>query len=130
MNKREQVAAVAKEVVRRGNAGPIGKLPKPEMNKWERRYADRLELLKAGGEVAWFRFEGITLKLAPDCRYTPDFLVMLASGELELHEVKGFWRDDAKVKCRLAADLFPFPVLIVKPMKGGWDIAYMRKDSK
>lgn len=107
---------------------PIGKLPKPEMNKWERRYADRLELLKAGGEVLWWKFEGITLKIAPDCRYTPDFLVMLKDSTLELHEVKGFWRDDAKVKCRLAADLFPFPVWIVKPMKGGWDCQAMRKE--
>lgn len=121
---REAHAAVARAVIARG------KLPKPEMNKWERRYADRLELLRAGGEVLWYRFEGITLKLAPDCRYTPDFLVMLANGELELHEVKGFWRDDAKVKCRLAADLFPFPILVVKPSAGGWDIQYMRKEDR
>ncbi|MEL3275184.1 hypothetical protein R9Q35_14440, partial [Escherichia coli] len=58
--------------------------------------------------------------------HTPDFAVMLATGEMELHEVKGFWTDDARVKTKVAADQYPFRIIgvTVKPKKagGGWII--------
>ena len=72
--------------------------------------------------VAASREVTITLKLAHDCRYTSDFAVMLASGEIELHECKGFMREDASVKLKLAAELFPFPILVVRKVAGGWDV--------
>ncbi len=54
------------------------------------------------------------------------FAVMLATGEMELHEVKGFWTDDARVKTKVAADQYPFRIIgvTVKPKKagGGWNI--------
>lgn len=56
--------------------------------------------------------------------YTPDFVVMLASGEIELHEVKGYWRDDARAKTRVAAEQLPFRILaITRPSRkkgAGW----------
>jgi hypothetical protein len=53
-------------------------------------------------------FEAVTLKLADDCRYTPDFMVIADDDVVEFHEVKGgFWRDDAKVKIRVAAQMYP-----------------------
>jgi hypothetical protein len=74
--------------------------------------------------VAWFKFEGIKLRLADNTFYTPDFAVMLANGELELHEVKGFWQDDARVKIKIAADLYPMRFIAVraklKKEGGGW----------
>ena len=95
-----------------------------QMNKTEAAYAAYLEELKVLGRVAWYVFEGATLKLAKDCRYTPDFAVMTHDGYLEFHEVKGFWRDDAKVKIRIAAERFPFRFVAVKarPKRdgGGW----------
>lgn len=105
-----------------------GRLPlhkSGEMNKTEAAYAaDVLERRKQTGEVIDYWFERFTFKLANDCRYTPDFVVMLASGELECHETKGYWQDDAKVKIRVAASLFPFRfVAIQKQSKkdgGGW----------
>ena len=105
-----------------------GRLPlhkNGEMNKTEAAYAaDVLERRKQTGEVVDYWFERFTFKLADDCRYTPDFVVMLASGELECHETKGYWQDDAKVKIRVAASLFPFRfVAIQKQSKkdgGGW----------
>lgn len=52
-------------------------------------------------------YEAITLKLADDCRYTPDFWSLDEDDVLAFDEVKGFWRDDAKVKIRMAANKFP-----------------------
>ena len=71
------------------------------MNKLEAEY-ERLFLgQKPHG------YEEITLKLGDDCRLTVDFWVLGDDDVLEFHEVKGFWRDDAKVKLRVAAKLFP-----------------------
>ena len=72
-------------------------------------------------------FEAVTLKLAPDTRYTPDFMVVNADSEIEFHEVKGFMEDDAWVKLKVAAERFPefhFVLIRRKAKKdgGGWDI--------
>ena len=74
--------------------------------------------------MAWFKFEGFKLRLADNTFYTPDFAVMLVNGALEMHEVKGFWQDDARVKIKSAADLYPMPFVAVrvtsKKEGGGW----------
>lgn len=90
------------------------------MNKTEARYAAILEARKIAGEIREWHFEAVTLRLGDDCRYTPDFLVVLADGTLEFHETKGFWRDDAKVKVRVAASLFPFRFIAMRLVKGTW----------
>jgi hypothetical protein len=96
------------------------------MNKIEAAYDAHLASLEAAGEIAWRKFEGITLKLAPDTRYTPDFFVMMPDGFLECHEVKGFWQEDAKIKIKVAAAMFPFRFksIMAKPKKdgGGWKV--------
>ena len=106
----------------------LGRLKTGQMNKTEAEYANLLESLKQVGKVAWYKFEGIKLRLADDTFYTPDFAVMLSTGEMELHEVKGFWRDDAKVKIKVAADMYPMQFIAVKRQAkkagGGWDIEY------
>jgi len=89
-----------------------------KMNKWESLYAERLRIRIAAGEVLLFWFEAAKFRLAEGCWYCPDFLVLLASGEWEVHEVKGFWRDDAKVKVKVMAETFPFPLIIVSKGKG------------
>ena len=76
------------------------------MNTTERAYADRLELLRRAGEIRCWRFEPVKFRLAKGTYYTPDFEVITDGGELEYHEVKGFWRDDARVKIKVAARLF------------------------
>lgn len=86
------------------------------MNKTEARYSQELELKKRAGLIMHYVFEGITFKLAPDTRYTPDFLVVYLD-RFELHEVKGFFRDDAKVKLKVAASKFPW--FVFKLVK--WD---------
>lgn len=104
----------------------LGRLKAGAMNKTEAAYAASLELRKAAGEIAWYKFEGVKLRLADNTFYTPDFAVMLASGQIEMHEVKGFWQDDAKVKIKVAADLYPFRFIAVKVKTkkagGGWEV--------
>lgn len=94
------------------------------MNKTEAEYAEHLYSRKLAGEVLEYWFEAMTFKLADGCRYTPDFIVFLADGTLEAHEVKGFWSDDAKVKIKVAAGMFPFRFVamtrIAKKHGGGW----------
>lgn len=100
-----------------------------QMNGYERAYSEQvLEPQKLAGEILEYWFERFTLKLADDCRYTPDFLVQLMDGTLECHEVKGsFFEDDAKVKLKVAAEMFPiftFKLCIKQTKKdgGGWKI--------
>ena len=98
----------------RSNIYALGRLKVGEMNKTEAAYGQHLELRKRAGEVLWYRFEGIKLRLADNTFYTPDYAVMLVSGEVELHEVKGFWLDDARVKIKVAAEMYPFKFLAIK----------------
>ena len=106
-----------------------GRLPPGTMNKTEAAYSAYLELKRRAGQIAWFRFEGIKLRLADDTFLTVDFPVMRADGLLEMHDVKGsraIYTDDAKVKMKVAAETYPFVFKVVFPRKardgGGWDI--------
>ena len=102
----------------------LGRLKTGQMNKTEEAYAKHLEQRRHAGEVAWFKFEGLKFRLADNTFYTPDFAVMLASGVMEAHEVKGFWQDDARAKIKIAADQYPFRFIAVKVQAkkdgGGW----------
>lgn len=102
----------------------LGRMKVGSMNKTEAAYAALLEQQRIAGEVAWYRFEGLKLRLADNTFYSPDFAVMRADGLMECHEVKGFWRDDARAKIKIAADLYPFRFLAVKKQTkkdgGGW----------
>lgn len=104
----------------------LGRLKTGQMNKTESEYCQLLELRKRAGEIVWYRFEGIKLRLADNTFYTPDFAVMLSTGEMEMHEVKGFWTDDARVKIKVAAEQYPFRFIAVKPKAkkagGGWEV--------
>lgn len=100
-----------------------GNLPTSGMNRLEAAWASDLEVRRRVGEIAWFRYEGVTLKLAHDTRYTPDFAVMLANGEMEMHETKGgFMREDSFIKIKLAASLFPFRFYLIRRDKSGLTI--------
>ncbi|EPM0510234.1 DUF1064 domain-containing protein [Pseudomonas putida] len=102
----------------------LGRLKTGEMNKTEAAYEEYLKDRQFVGHIAWYKFEGIKLRLADNTFYTPDFAVMLANGEMQLHEVKGFWTDDAKVKTKIAANMYPFKIIAVtaktKKAGGGW----------
>ncbi|EEW1767252.1 TPA: DUF1064 domain-containing protein [Escherichia coli] len=107
----------------------LGRLKTGQMNKTESAYCQHLELRKRAGEIAWYRFEGIKLRLADNCFLTVDFAVMLADGQLVMVDVKGsksVFTDDARVKLKVAADSYPFvfQVAYPKPKKlgGGWEV--------
>lgn len=101
----------------------LGRLKTGQMNKTEEAYSKHLERLKAEGLIAWFKFEGMKFRLADKTFYTPDFAVMRADGALQMHEVKGYWQDDARAKIKIAADLYPMDFIAIKKGKGGlWDM--------
>lgn len=108
------------------NIQALGRMKSGKMNNTEKAYAQHLEIQKREGEINYYSFDGINLRLADNTFYKPDFLVMRADGQLEIHEVKGFWTDDALVKIKVAADRFPFKFIAVmkqtKKNGGGWDI--------
>ena len=103
----------------------LGRLKTGAMNKTESAYSQYLETLRHAGEIVWFKFEGVKLRLADNTFYTPDFVVMGANGMIEMHEVKGFWLDDARAKIKIAADMYPFRFLAIKAKAkkngGGWE---------
>lgn len=100
----------------------LGRMKAGKMNKTEAAYAKYLETQKQFGDVEWYEFEPMNLRLADKCFYAIDFLVMLKNGQLECHEVKGYWTDDALVKIKAAAAKFPFRFISVKLVKGSWEI--------
>lgn len=104
----------------------LGRMKAGTMNKTEAAYGLTLEGRKAAGELLWYAFEAVKLRLADATFYTPDFVVMASDGVLEMHEVKGFWRDDARVKIKVAAERFPFRFCAVQALPkrqgGGWKV--------
>lgn len=105
-----------------------------QMNGTESKYADYLEQRKLAGEIVWYAFECITLKIAPDCRLNVDFMVMLPDGTIEMLDTKGGKKnkrtgertyhaeEDAIIKVRTAAakfSMFIFAVVFPTP-GGGW----------
>lgn len=99
----------------------LGRLRSGEMNKTEKRYADHLEALKTSGDVLWWSFEPMNLRLGAKCFYAVDFLVLLKNGQIEAHEVKGYWTDDALVKIKVAAEKFPFRFVAARWVKKEWE---------
>lgn len=127
---------------RRGGRGL--RLKPGERNKSEAEYESQvLEPAKRAGDIIDFWFQDFTFKLAADCRYTPDFVVLANDGVMEVHEIKGtqkikkagtdpkaklgskaFVEDDAKVKIKVFANKFPFRCFAVFKKRayegGGW----------
>lgn len=135
MPLREEPAFPPRAVVEAAGTSPtrrlqaLGRLPAGEMNQTERRYAEHLDALKAAGEVVWWAFEVVKLRLAKDCHLTVDFMVMRADGRLEAVDVKGaahLAAEDSKAKLKVAARTVPWPFFIAIPRKkkdgGGWDV--------
>ena len=102
------------------------------MNETEREYSLLLEALKQKGEIAWWGFEAITLRLADGCRYTPDFVTVKPCGTWKEHhdltfiEIKGghIW-DDSKVKFKVAREQFWWAEFVCwQKKKGQWKQLY------
>lgn len=104
----------------------LGRLKVGQMNKTETAYDQHLAIQQHAGQILWRKFEGLKLRLADNTFYTPDFAVMSADGVMEVHEVKGYWQDDARAKIKIAADMYPFRFLAIKARAkkdgGGWEM--------
>lgn len=79
------------------------------MNSLEARYVYEIleEEMRSGDIQCWF-FESFRLRLAPKTFYTPDFMVIKKGGAVAFKEVKGFLREDASIKFKLAREIYPF----------------------
>ncbi len=93
----------------------------------EADYAVHLETLKAGGNIREWWYEPMRLKIASgkmQAWYKPDFAAILVGedGETDLffYEVKGYWREAARLRIKVAAGLY-------KPF---WFVAITRKDGQ
>lgn len=94
------------------------------MNQTERRYEEILKARMYAGEILWYRFEALRLRIGEDnAWYCPDFLVMTKDLTLEIHEIKGaFVREASIVRLKAAATLYPFRVWLCKYAKSQWSI--------
>lgn len=115
----------AYQAKRKTSAKPHRTTPKPMvkktgMNKLESAYASHLEGLRKAGIIQEWQYEPMALRLAERCTYTPDFAVVYPD-HIELHECKGFWRDDARVKWKTAAERFWWMKFVaVQKVKNEW----------
>jgi hypothetical protein len=103
--------------------------PDDGMNKTERAFAETLVLSKSRGLIDDWEREPFKVRLAGRTWYTPDFLVWPNSTPTEearttFAEVKGFMRDDAAVKLKIATRLYPrFRWLLVyREGRHGWEV--------
>ncbi|WP_343546796.1 hypothetical protein [Sphingobium yanoikuyae] len=105
----------------------LGRMKVGEKNQTEQRFEDEyLRPLLLAGEILWYRFEGVKLRLADNTFLTVDYAVLPAGGVLTMIDVKGgaaVVQEDARVKMRVAADQYPFLFQYAFPTKGGgWTI--------
>jgi hypothetical protein len=92
----------------------------PEMNGLERAYNQRLLTLVAAGEVLWFAFNDVRLRVGIGAYFKADFVVQYADGRIECHETKGYERVAAMVRIKGAALRYPHVrFVLVKAAPGG-----------
>lgn len=98
-------------------------LPNPYANGLEADYAALLERRKRIGEILDWRYEPFRIILADRTTYQPDFFIVAPDRTLEFHETKGWFREDARVKVKVVARMFPWFkfVVVTRPSKRqGW----------
>jgi hypothetical protein len=112
------------------------------MNATERRYYEqRIRPREITREVLWWAFEPWGLRLGEKCSYSPDFVLLVADGSIECHEVKAGWRSSngqvgqeaSRVRLRAAASRFPFLIFVCaaeKPKREGhgWVVEEIQSD--
>lgn len=95
------------------------------MNGWETQFSYELEAMRQAGSIVWWQFEGIRFRLADGAWFKPDFADMSKDGVLTVTEIKGHWRESARLRIKVAADRHPFRFVALRKRKakegGGWD---------
>jgi hypothetical protein len=99
----------------------LGRLPTGTMNKTEAAYDAYLQTLHHTGESSGTSSRAsscgsrTTLSTPATSPFCPDPACSKCTN------AKGFWQDDAKVKIKVAASIYPFKFIAVKKIKGGWE---------
>lgn len=119
----KDLADIAREQARNNppSGGIVVAAPvvKRRMNGLESEYAQQLEWQKRAGIIEDWKFEAIKLRLAKRTYITIDFDVWLPDGKLEFRECKGHMEDDAAVKLKVVAEMYPrHRFLLVRKVDG------------
>jgi|ERR1700683_3613877 len=101
-----------------------------KMNKTELTYSQHLDREIREGRLFCYWFEAVKLRLADNTWLTVDFVCVESDGVISFREVKGTWKngkpgwkEDARVKWKVAAEQFPcFPFLAVWKVNGIWEV--------
>ena len=90
------------------------------MNRLEGAYANHLDQEKREGRIEYWVFESVKFGIGAGAWFCPDFMIMRTDGQIEFHETKGFMREAANFRLKVAADKYPFRFVLIKLMKSGW----------
>ena len=93
------------------------------MNRLEAEYAIVLEAMLRAGRIKRWDYQPVKLRLADKTFYTPDFRVIANDDTQEMHETKGFMRDDANVKLKVAAEQHPYRFKLVRKVNKQWEVS-------
>ena len=92
----------------------------PYRSKWELEYAQYLDVLKATNKIWDWHYEPESLEIGVGAKYTPDFKVWITfGGRVEYREVKGYKREAAMVRLRVAAARYPNDGFVLVTKKNG-----------
>ena len=84
-------------------------------------------MLRMTSQIQAWHFDAINLRLGPNLHYRPDFFVVYPD-RCKFVEIKGFLRDDARVKFITATQTYPyFDWVMIKAGKGDpstWKVMY------
>lgn len=101
-----------------------------QMNKTERLYSRHLDHLKQIGHISAYWYEPWKIRIADNCTWTPDFVVINTDGTIEWQDTKSWWakakkvgiEEDALIKMKAAAEMYPqFKVLATWFKDGVWE---------
>jgi hypothetical protein len=117
--------SVPSEATLREILGRKRRIREKKMNKTEQLFSKLLEKAQKEGEILRWHFEEVSLKIAPNTRYIPDFVAVLPNGRWQVFEIKGHLEDDAAVKFKSAAAKYPeISFHMIRRSKGQWMTVY------
>jgi hypothetical protein len=93
----------------------------PYRSRWEKEYAEHLELQRMAKVISWWKYEPMTFRLADGAKFKPDFMVGYGPAVIEFDEIKGFERPAAILRWKVAAELYPmFRWRMLTKRDGAW----------
>lgn len=97
-------------------------------SKLEARFADELEGFRRLGDIISWCHEPVRIRIGCGAYYKPDFMVVVPGGRVAFYEVKGHWREAARVRIKVAASLHPYwRFTAVQYQDGAWRYEEFRR---